>query len=173
MIKGLIDKVFFAVGVIVFLQLPHFIEQYTQRIGGYATSQTEQIKEYQLIADVHFNGDLQAYIQRMQQNSDPAIASAAEQIANRLDKAHSIEKELLIYEQQPLWYQVPYFMTHIRLDLAKGTAQNFAPGLPINIWAWGYGLIGGVLFSLIFNGVVKLPGFIKRRSKPQSFSRNH
>ena len=30
MIKDLLDKICFAVGVMVFLQLPHFIDQYTQ-----------------------------------------------------------------------------------------------------------------------------------------------
>lgn len=165
MIKSLIDKIFFAIGAIVFLQLPHFIDQYTQRMGGYAASQKEQIKEYQVIADQHFEGDLQAYMERLQQNTDPAVSTSADQIANRLIKAVSIEKELMVYEQEPLWYQLPYFITHMRMDLARGTAQNFSPGLPINLWAWGYGLIGGILFSLLFNGVIRTPRLILRKKK--------
>ncbi len=153
-------------GAIVFLQLPHFIEQYTQRLGGYAASQTEQIKEYQTIADQHFNGDIEAYQRRLEQNTDPAIAESAEQISKRLKSAHSIQEDLNVFEQQPLWYQVPYFITHLRTDLVKGTAQNFSPGLPINLWAWGYGLLGGVLFSLIFNGLFLLPKVIKKNKRP-------
>jgi len=172
MFKNLIDKIFFAVGVMLFLQLPHFIEQYTQRIGGYAASQQQQIKEYQSIADQHFNGDLDAYMQRLQLNSDPVISESAAQINQRLKSAASIDKELKVYEQEALWYQVPYFITHIRLDLAKGTAANFSPGLPINLWAWGYGLLGGVLFSLLFNGVTRLPAVVRRKSKrTTSFNR--
>ncbi|TDR19317.1 DUF2937 family protein [Marinicella litoralis] len=171
MIKNLIDKIFFAVGVMLFLQLPHFIDQYTQRMGGYADSQKQQIQEYQTIADQHFNGDLDAYMQRLQLNADPAVAESAEQMDQRLKNAASIEKELKVFEQEALWYQVPYFISHIRYDLAKGTAENFSPGLPLNLWAWGYGLIGGVLFSLLFNGAVKLPRVVRRKSKQQSFSR--
>ncbi len=77
--------------------------------------------------------------------------------------AQSIDKDLQVFEQRPLWYQVPYFITHFRADLVKGTAQNFSPGLPINLWAWGYGLLGGVLFSLIFNGFVMLPKALKKK----------
>ncbi len=172
MLKNLIDKIFFAVGVMLFLQLPHFIDQYTQRMGGYAASQQQQIKEYQSIADQHFDGDLNAYMQRLALNSDPAVAESAQQMNQRLQSAASIEKELKVFEQEALWYQVPYFISHIRLDLAKGTAENFSPGLPINLWAWGYGLIGGVLFSLLFNGAVKLPRVIRRKNKKQaSFNR--
>ncbi|WP_223787727.1 DUF2937 family protein [Marinicella meishanensis] len=165
MIKNLLDKIFFAVGVMLFLQLPHFIDQYTQRMGGYHDSQAQQIKEYQAIADQHFAGDLSAYIQRLQQNSDPAVAESASQMEQRIAQTAAIKHELAVFEEEPLWYQVPYFLTHMRMDLARGTAQNFAPGVPINLWAWGYGLVGGVLFSLLFNGVVKAPGAVLRRRR--------
>ncbi len=163
MIKNLLDKFFFAAGVLVFLQLPHFIDQYTQRMGGYAASQSEQIKEYQTIADQHYGGDLNLYMERLQQNADPAVAESAKQMAKRINGADDLKQELQVFEQEPLWYQIPYFITHIRLDLAKGTVNNFAPGVPINLWAWGYGLIGGILFSLLFNGVAKAPKLLKRK----------
>jgi hypothetical protein len=168
MIKDLLDKIFFAVGVMVFLQLPHFIDQYTQRMGGFSESMQQQIREYQSIADEHFNGDVMAYIQRLEQNSDPAVAKSATQVANRLQESSRIQTELQVYEEEPLWYQMPYFFTHLRMELAQGTLRNFAPGLPLNLWAWGYGLLGGVLFSLLFNGTIKAPGAIRRkmRKKP-------
>lgn len=165
MIKGLIDKIFFAAGAIVFLQLPHFIEQYTQRIGGYASSQSEQIKEYQSIANQHFNGDINAYITRLEQNADPAIAESAQQISQRINKTNDLKEELVVFENKPLWYQVPYFLTHMRMNLVTGTAQNFSPGLPINLWAWGYGLLGGVLSSLLFKGFTAIPAKIIKRKK--------
>ncbi|MCB1582089.1 MAG: DUF2937 family protein [Marinicella sp.] len=173
MIKNLLDKIFFATGVLVFLQLPHFIDQYTQRMGGYAASQNEQIKEYQAIANQHYNGDLNLYLERLQQNADPAVAESAKQMGKRINGAESIQKELQVFEQEPLWYQIPYFITHLRLDLANGTAQNFAPGVPINLWAWGYGLIGGILFSLLFNGVTKTPRLFKRKSNRTSSAFTH
>lgn len=165
MFKRLLDKICFALGAIIFLQLPHFIEQYTQRMGGYASSQTEQIKEYQNIANQHFNGNLDAYITRLEQNTDPAIAESAHQISQRITKTQQIQKELSVFESKPLWYQVPYFITHLRMDLANGTAQNFSPGLPINLWAWGYGLVGGVLFSLLFNGMVFIPRKLSQKKQ--------
>ncbi|MCX7553698.1 DUF2937 family protein [Marinicella sp. S1101] len=165
MIKSLIDKICFTLGAIVFLQLPHFIEQYTQRMGGYASSQSEQIKEYQETADLHFAGDLEAYIERLQQNADPAVAASAQQISQRVEKTQDIQRELAVFEAEPLWYQVPYFITHMRLDLVNGTAKNFSPGLPINLWAWGYGLVGGVLFSLIFNGFMLIPKKISKKKQ--------
>lgn len=166
MIKGLLDKIFFAMGAIVFLQLPHFIEQYTQRMGGFAASQAQQIKEYQVIADEHFDGDIEAYQRRLEQSVDPAIAQSAEQMTRRLQSAQSIQEDLKVYEQKPLWYQVPYFLTHLRTDMVKGTAQNFSPGLPINLWAWGYGLLGGVMFSMIFNALFLIPKAMKKNNRP-------
>ena len=163
MIKNLLDKLFFALGVIVFLQLPHFIDQYTQRMGGYEASQKQQINEYQAIADLHFAGDITAYAERLKQNDDPAIAASADMITENISKNQAINKDLQVFEQEPLWYQLPYFLSHVRVDLARGTFNNFAPGVPINIWAWGYGIIGGVLFSLLFHGMVKTPKLVKKK----------
>lgn len=162
MVVRLLDKIFFAIGAIVFLQLPHFIDQYTQRMGGYAASQKAQLADYQSIANQHTQGDLEGYIERVKNNNDPAIQATAEQITGLIADNQSIEKELMVYENQPLWYQLPYFVGHIRMDLARGTLRTFTPGIPINLWAWGYGLLGGLLFSLIFHGIRKTPHTVRR-----------
>ncbi len=168
MIKNLLDKIFFAVGVIIFLQIPHFINQYAQRMGGFIDSQKEQIAEYQAIANRHFDGNLNAYINRLKTNSDPAIIASADQIEHSLSNSQKMSAELLVYQQEPLWYQMPYFFGHMRVNLAKGTFYQFQPGLPINLWAWGYGLIGGLLFSLLFSSITKTPTAIQKlRNKRQ------
>ena len=172
MLKNLLDKICFALGVILFLQLPQFIDQYTQRIGGYVDSQQAQIADYQILADRHFSGDLQAYLNRLKQNPDPVIADSAEQINTLISDSKSLAQEASIYESKPLWYTIPYFISHFRIELVKGTARNFTPGMPINLWSWLYGLVGGVLFSLLFNGIIKLPKILKRK-KPSTFSDNH
>ena len=172
MLKNLLDKICFAFGVIVFLQLPQFIDQYTQRIGGYVDSQKSQIAEYQLLADRHFNGDITAYINRLRENQDPVIADSADQINKFIKKSEALAKEAQVYETKPLWYTIPYFISHFRVSLVKGTARNFTPGMPINLWSWLYGLLGGVLFSLLFNGLTKLPKIVKRK-KTTTFSDNH
>lgn len=173
MLKSLLDKIFFALGVILFLQLPQFIDQYTQRIGGYVDSQKNQIAEYQTLADRHFNGDLKAYINRLRDNQDPVIAESAQQIDDFINHSDALANEAVIYESKPLWYTIPYFITHFRVELVKGTARNFTPGLPINLWSWLYGLIGGILFSLIFNGLVKLPTLLFKKKHKSTFSESH
>lgn len=172
MLKNLLDKICFAFGVILFLQLPQFIDQYTQRIGGYVDSQQAQIAEYQMLADRHFDGDLNAYITRLKQNPDPVIADSAQQLNTLIVNSESLAHEAEIYETKPLWYTIPYFISHFRIDLVKGTARNFTPGMPINLCSWLYGLVGGVLFSLLFNGVISLPKILIRK-KTVSVSNNH
>lgn len=152
MIKNLFDKLFFAAGVIVFLQLPHFINQYAQRLGGFVDSHAEQLSNHQSIANDHFAGDMAAYISHLRNQGDPAIADGASQIEQHLEQQQDMAQELAVYQREPTWYLVPYFITHPRLSLVKGTAQQFQPGLPINLWAWLYGLLGGLMFSLLFHG---------------------
>lgn len=172
MIKNLFDKLFFAAGVIVFLQLPHFINQYAQRLGGYVDSHAEQLANHQSIANEHFAGDLSAYIDHLKKQNDPAIADGALQIERHFKQQHDMAQELTVFQSEPTWYLVPYFITHPRLSLVKGTAQQFQPGLPINLWAWLYGLLGGLLFSLLFHGGCAACVSLARSNKKKQFSVN-
>ncbi len=49
-LKGLVDRVLFAVRVLLFMQVPHFVDQYTQSLSGYYQAQANYLDQYQQIA---------------------------------------------------------------------------------------------------------------------------
>lgn len=167
-IKQLLDKIFFAIGVIVFLQLPHFIDQYTQRIGGFAESKIQQLEEYQLIAENNYDGNLTLLIENFKQSKDTAIQQTGENISSTQQDVIILNEEIQTLEGDGLFSKVLFLSTNLRYNIAKGTMGTFQPGIPLNLWAFVYGLIGGVLFSLLFNGTTKIPKLIFRKRKPKS-----
>lgn len=157
LIKQLADKIFFAAGVILFLQLPHFIDQYTQRVGGYSESKNQQLEKYQSIAANSYGGDIQKLIKSFKNSEDAAVRETGENIEEvRLD-AYDLREELTVLENEGLFKKIIFLVTHLRLELAKGTLKSFQPGVPLNLWALAYGVFGGILFSLLFNGMLFIP----------------
>ena len=163
LLKQLLDKIFFAAGVIVFLQIPHFIDQYTQRIGGYAESKIQQLQEYQVIAENNYDGNLNLLIDSFKQSKDSAIQQTGENISTTQQDVYVLNDEIQLLEKEGLLKKVIFLSTNLRYNIAKGTLGTFQPGIPLSIWSFVYGLIGGILFSLIFNGTTKLPKLIFRR----------
>ncbi len=168
MIKQLLDKIFFACGVIIFLQLPHFIDQYTQRIGGYAESKIQQLGEYQSIAENNFDGNLALLIENFKNSPDKAIQQTGENISTTQDDVSTINAEIKTLENDGLMMKVVFLSTNLRFNIAKGTLSSFKPGIPLNLWALVYGLFGGILFSLIFNGTTKVPQMVLKRKKAKN-----
>lgn len=172
MIKHLLDKIFFACGVIVFLQLPHFIDQYTQRIGGFAESKQQQLQEYQAIANRNFNGDLELLIDSFNRSNDAAVRETGNNINLTQMDVSQLNEEVSVLSTESLLKKTLFLTTNLRLNIAKGTLNAFQPGVPLNLWALLYGLLGGVLFSLIFNGCTKVPRLVLRKKKKTTIYSN-
>ena len=165
LVKQLIDKIFFTAGVIIFLQIPHFIDQYTQRIGGYAESKNQQLADYQDIAKNNFNGDINKLIDSFKNSSDDAVRETGNNIEGTQIDVNLLKTEVDALDDNSLMSKVIFLSTNLRYDLAKGTLKSFQPGIPLNLWALVYGLVGGILFSLLFNGSLFIPKKIIEKRK--------
>ncbi len=164
-----IDRIVFAVGVLVFLQLPNFIDQYTQRLGGYYDSEKEHLELYQGIADKYYEGDLDKLIKSFGNSNQPGMKETAGELENISSKVQEIEHGLDILQNASFLRQVGYMILHVDTKLARGTLKAYTPGMPFTSEGLLSGLIGGVLVSLFFNGIVtlvRLP-FSKKKIKKQ------
>jgi len=165
--KQLLDKIFFTLGVIIFLQLPHFINQYTQRIGGFSESQIQQLSSYQTIANDNYNGQIDLLIKGFSQSTDEAVRQTGDNIKATQDDVELLKNEITVLENEGLFKKIIFLIPNLRLNIAKGTLNSFQPGIPLSFWAIAYGLIGGILFSLMFNGATKVPRLVLRKKKPR------
>ena len=145
------------------MQLPHFVNQYAQRLGGYYESREQQLSEFQNVANNNFNGDLEALITSFLQSQDPAIVETGGNIQQTRSDVGELSEENAALQGEDTFSKILFLTTHFRLDIGKGTLHNFKPGIPLNLWALAYGLIGGIIFSLLFNGICKTPRLLRRK----------
>ena len=164
-ILGLFDRLLFTLGVLLFLQLPQFLDQYTQRAGGYYDAERAHLAQYQSMADASFAGDLQGLIASFKTNPNAAIAQTGKNIEAIKSNVIELERGIRILESTDLIRKLVYLLSgHIDLDLAEGTLRAFQPGIPLTTDAILCGAAGGLVFTSLFNGMLWLP--------KRSFTRN-
>ena len=161
-IKGLLDRILFAVGVLIFMQAPHFVDQYTQRLGGFYQAQTEHLRQYQNIANDQYGGDLEALISEFNSSGRESVKQTAGAIRENQAQVDKLKSDLQVLEHQPFFSKLVHLSANMRYSIAKETARVFTPGMPFTMEAFVCGLLGGILFSVIFYGIAKFPKLFSR-----------
>lgn len=157
MLLGLFDRIVFTCGVVVFLQLPAFIDQYTHRLGGFHRAQQAQIANFQDIANNNYAGDLDKLVTDFAASDKPSIRDTAKNIQSSRNNAEAIQSELNVLETHSLTQKLFFLVTNLRYPLANDTLKQFNPSIPLNVQSLLYGLIGGILASLLFFVFIRFP----------------
>ena len=163
-IKGLVDRILFAIGVLAFMQAPHFVDQYTQRLGGFYQAQAEHLRQYQNIADQQYSGDLQALIEEFNASGRESVQQTAGAIRSNREQVAELKIDLQILERGEFVSKLVHLASNLRYSIAKETARVFTPGLPLTLEALVCGLLGGILFSVLFYCVTRFPKLLARGS---------
>lgn len=162
LILGFLDRIVFTVGVIVFMQLPHYVDQYSHRLGGYARAAQEHLDQYQAIANANSNGDLEALIAEFSSSSNPAVVQTGRQVAHSRTRAVQLREGLEILENRSFGRKLVYLAAYLEPDIARDSLRAFKPGLPLTPAAGVCGLVGGMIAALLFQGLFWLPRWMAR-----------
>ena len=167
-IKGLLDRVLFALGVLLFMQVPHFVDQYTQRLGDYYQAQVNHLDEYQKIAKKQHQGDLDALIQAFMSSDRASLRDTGNNINVTRGQAELFKNDLYILDHKPLTAKLVHLATRTRYDIAEQTLTYYKPGVPFSIESLVCALLGGALMSMLFNSLLFVPKLFKRNSNKVS-----
>lgn len=164
-IKGLLDRVLFAVGVLLFMQVPHFVDQYTQRLGGYYQAQVNHLDQYQKIANKQHQGDLDALIREFKSSEKMSVRETGNNISDSRAQAKSVQDDLYVLDHQPLAVKLMHLATGTRYSIAQQTLTHYKPGVPFSIESMICALLGGVLMSMLFNSFLFVPKLFSRKPR--------
>jgi hypothetical protein len=165
LILGLADRVLFALALLLFMQLPQFIDHYTQRYAGYHQALVDSLAAHQHNADLHYHGDLRALIDDLLGSERPGIREMGAQLERDRQREARMAAGLLILREGNLFAKLRFLATDLDRPLAHGTLQDFKPGLPLTLDALVLGFSGAILASALFNGLLWLLGAGWRRAR--------
>src|SRR3546814_2559305 len=87
---AIIDRLLFAAGFALAMQLPQFVDSYTQRYGGYHQALVDGMAEYQRNADAHYGGNIDGLIADLHAAPAPGI----QEIGDKLTRDRAREREM-------------------------------------------------------------------------------
>ena len=168
MLRSYLRLVLFAFGLLVGVQVPGVILDYTQRVEAHLIEARESLSGFNDTAARFFNGDLQALIQHYRSSSDPVFQNDAASIDN-LQRRH----DLLDHEWQVMqgpWYQRAWHVLvaadpALRDETLKGysyqvvlTPEAIGWGLALALFiAWGIEILFVLINMLATGGKVVRP----------------
>lgn len=156
LVRNLSDRILFAVGLLLFMQAPQFMDQYTQRLGGYLQGQQEHLARYQSIADQQFAGDLVSLISDFQGSEKRSVREVGNNVSQLVEQIDASILDLQILEQGRFVSKVVHLTLNMNVDIASETLRIFTPGIPISLEGIVCGLLGGLFLSGLFHLFIRL-----------------
>lgn len=158
--KNLIDKIVFALAVILGLQIPNFIGQYRQRLGGHFDEASQNLKGFESISEETVGStDLNALVAHYQQGSSD-VQLIAEKLASDISRTDRLSNLVENLETAGIFGRLKHIVVDLERPIAMATIKDYQPGLPITPEAIMYALVFGILATLIFNWLLYLAGSI-------------
>tara|TARA_B100000959_G_scaffold99100_2_gene104808 strand:- start:13334 stop:13879 length:546 start_codon:yes stop_codon:yes gene_type:complete len=143
----------FAVGLLLGIQVPSFIDQYQQRIDAHFREASINISGFQSTADVLFEGDLGALITYYQASNDEVFqrdAASIRLIVNRYSRL-SVEQLALQDNMVATAFHVIFAADREFFD---ETLQQYSYTVPLNSIAIQWGLALAVCITLLIDLMV-------------------
>lgn len=163
-LKGLLDRIVFAFGLILFMQVPQFVDQYEHRLGGYFQAQVDYLQQYQKIADEQFQGSLLALIKDFNSSNKQSVKQTGINIREAQIQSEQLNIDLQVLANKSFIEKLIHLSTTLKVDIARATIQSLNPALPLSVEAFICGLLGAIVVSLLCNFCFGLPKLLFSKS---------
>jgi hypothetical protein len=158
-LESLLDRIISVAGALIFAQLPAFIVQYQQRLGGHVDELKHLIGKYKSYAAAN-NRSLDEYINIHLQSTVKEFASTGQIMSENLSRFNELSKALNELTDSTGLMKLIMFFRNLDIDIYRGTMKNFVPGITFNTDAILYGFIGILIFMsayfLIKKGLIAI-----------------
>lgn len=138
MFKSYLRLALFALGLLVGVQVPGFIDDYGSRVAAHRLESEQGLKGFRATAQRFFNGDLDALVEHYRASKDPVMRSDAQSVAALVERAGFLEQEWRAM-QGPWYGQVWHLATAADPELLEETydAYRYQVLLAPQAIAWG------------------------------------
>lgn len=161
---GLIDRVLCVVGTVVFAQVPEFLQQYLQRLGGHLDEARRQLEHFRAVAR-QSGLTLEGLISRTDANTDPAVAKLGGVMHAAVDRVAHLEHAQSALHDASAWTRPFAFLAHADHEIVRGTMHAFQPAVPTTLEGLVYAILGMLTLLALYHGALKYPLALLRRRR--------
>ena len=146
-IKDYFIRIAFAVGILLGVQVPNFMNQYIQRIDAHHSEARENLCGYQSIADRYHQGSIEKLIEKHEKSMDPTFRQEAVPIKALFAREARFKSEAE-YLNANLFLQTLHVIFEGDREIIRETYDNYSATIPLNAEAIACGIIAGIFLSL-------------------------
>ncbi|WP_460117276.1 DUF2937 family protein [Pseudomonas sp. S2_C03] len=146
MLLSYLRLVLFAAGLLIGVQVPGFINDYTKRIEAHLIEAQTSLSGFQNTANQFFKGDMQALVAHYRASEDPIFRSDADSLSHLLTRQVALDKQF--QAMQGPWY-VRFLQVVLAADpdIRKETWNGYSYQILLTPEAMIWGMSGALLLS--------------------------
>lgn len=152
----LIDRVLCVGGAVLFSQVPEFMQQYLQRLGGHLDEARRHLAEFHRAA-AQTGISLDQLIAKTARNADPAVAKLGGVMTETVTRTENLQAAHDALIGANLWERPFIFLRYLEADIARGTWRVFQPAVPTTYEGLTYALLGMLVLLGVYHFGLKRP----------------
>lgn len=154
--ETLFDRALCVIGAVAFAQLPEFIQQYRQRLGGHLDEARRQLAEFVAVA-THAKLSLPQFIERTATNPDATVAQLGSVMRNAVLRVDELAAADAALRHASLWAKPFVFFRYIDVGVAQATWEIYRPAVPTTGEGLIYALAGMLTLLGLYHGLIRCP----------------
>lgn len=168
-LESAVDRIISAAGALVFMQVPSFMVQYQQRLGGHVDELKRLVGKYSAAAAD--NGrTLEEYISLHLQSGVKEFAATGNIMTGNVERFNMLSEALKKISDSAGIKKFFVFIQNLDWEIFRNTLRDFVPAVSLNTDSILYGICGIILFMLLYFLIKKIVAvfanrFIFKKSK--------
>jgi hypothetical protein len=168
MLRDYARLIVFSTGLLVGVQLPGFVDQYTKRVDAHYVEAQRAFGGFRATADRYYNGSIQALLNHHAKSGDGVFIDEAKTIESLQTRLDSLASEAAAM-RAPLLRRIIHIAFDADREILNETAKVFSYTVPLSPAAIICGVSIGLLIALVIEsallGVVGLIAAAIHRSR--------
>jgi len=153
LLKEYTIRLVFTAGILFGVQVPNFIDQYTQKVSAHYLEAAENFSGFQATADKFHGGSVKALIERHETSDDPVFQSEASPIKEIHSRIQAFSSELKALNTN-LFSKIFHVAFKSDRAVLKETVSEYSATVPLNtdaiICGLGLGMVSALLCDVFF-----------------------
>lgn len=172
MFRSYLRLALFALGLLVGVQVPGFIDDYSKRVDAHRIEAEQGLKGFRQTAERFFKGDLVALVGHYQASADPVMRSDAQSLGTLVERSAFLEREAKA--MQGAWYaQVWHLATAADHELIEETLSAYRYQVLLAPEAIAWGIACAMLLAWLLESLALLIGMLLGVGRSQKVQQRH
>jgi hypothetical protein len=144
--------ILFALGLLIGVQVPGFIDQYVKRVSAHQLEVARDFNGFQETADRNFGGSVEALVEHNIKSGDRAFQDEGATIRTMYERLTALTMELAALKG-PLIQQIFHIMLHPNREILDETRAAYSYTVPLTPAAVASGLVTGTLLAVMIEAM--------------------